>query len=191
MEIVAASPLQAVKIVTPKVHQDERGFFCETWREDRLQDAGLGARFVQDNHALSRARGTIRGLHFQIGAAAQGKLVRCVAGSILDVAVDIRRGSPTYGRHVTAVLSKANWQQIYVPAGFAHAYCTLEPDTEVIYKVTTYYDAAAERGIIWDDPAIAIAWPISRDQVLVSDKDRMLPRLADLPPYFDLASCAG
>src|SRR5262249_42107026 len=114
--------------------------------------AGIDCRFVQENYALSRLAGTVRGLHFQIGSTAQAKLVRCPRGRILDVAVDIRRGSPTFGRHTAAVLSAENWKQLYVPAGFAHGYCTLEPDTEVLYKVTAYYDPPAERGLAWDDP---------------------------------------
>lgn len=188
MEIVSATPVPAVKVITPKIHRDERGFFSETWREDCLRETGLEVRFVQDNHALSRVPGTIRGIHFQIGATAQCKLVRCVRGSIFDVAVDIRRGSPTYGRHVAEVLSKANWKQLFVPVGFAHGYCTLEPDTEVIYKVTTFYDASAERGIAWDDPDIDIPWPTSKGKAIVSDKDRILPRFAELPNYFDFAN---
>jgi dTDP-4-dehydrorhamnose 3,5-epimerase len=146
------------------------------------------AEFVQENHSLSRAAGTIRGLHFQIGAAAQAKLVRCSRGAIFDVAVDIRHGSPTFGRHVANILSAENWQQLYIPAGFAHGYCTLEPDSEVVYKVTSYYDAAAERGLAWDDPALDIAWPVDRNTFNLSERDRSQPRLADLPHYFTFAS---
>jgi dTDP-4-dehydrorhamnose 3,5-epimerase len=148
---------------------------------------GSPASFVQENHTLSHARGTIRGLHFQIGASAQAKLIRCSRGSIFDVAVDIRRGSPTFGRHVAVVLSAENWTQLYVPIGFAHGYCTLEPDSEVIYKVTAYYDPAAERGLAWDDPEIAIAWPVDPKAAVLTERDRGLSRLADLPPYFSYA----
>jgi dTDP-4-dehydrorhamnose 3,5-epimerase len=125
MDIVAAEGLPAVRVLLPQRHQDARGYFSEVWREDSMTRAGIKARFVQENHALSRASGTIRGLHFQVGPAAQGKLVRCLRGSILDVAVDIRHGSSTFGRHVSIVLSAENWKQVYVPIGFAHGYCTL------------------------------------------------------------------
>ena len=152
-----------------------------------MRSAGIVADFVQENHALSRAAGTLRGLHFQIGATAQAKLVRCSRGAIFDVALDIRHGSPTFGRHVANILSAETWQQIYIPLGFAHGYCTLEPDSEVAYKVTSYYDAAAERGLAWDDPALGIAWPLNRDHVNLSERDRSHPRLAELPHYFPFA----
>jgi dTDP-4-dehydrorhamnose 3,5-epimerase len=187
MEIVAAADLPAVRIICPPRHQDARGFFSEVWREDALRAAGIGVRFVQENHALSRAVGTVRGLHFQIGQSAQGKLIRCPRGSILDVAVDIRRGSPSYGQHVAVILSAENWKQVYVPIGFAHGYCTLEPDTEVLYKVTAYYDPAAEGGLAWDDPDIGIAWPIAPGLAVLAAKDRMYPRLADFPDFFPFA----
>ncbi len=147
----------------------------------------LDVRFVQENHAASRAIGTIRGLHFQIADGAQAKLVRCPRGSIFDVVVDIRRGSPTFGRHTGIVLSAKNWKQLYVPVGFAHGYCTLESDTEVIYKVSAYYDPACERGLAWDDPDIGIAWPVSPDQAVLTDRDRTFPRLVCLPDFFPFA----
>jgi dTDP-4-dehydrorhamnose 3,5-epimerase len=184
LEIAAAEGLPAVRVILPRRHQDARGYFSEIWRADELAAAGLSAPFVQENHAMSRAAGTIRGLHFQIGGSAQGKLIRCPRGSILDVAVDIRRGSPTFQRHVTALLSAENCKQLYVPAGFAHGYCTLEPDTEVIYKVTAYYDPGAERGVIWNDPAIGIAWPVAADEAILTGRDRTYPRLAELPDFF-------
>jgi dTDP-4-dehydrorhamnose 3,5-epimerase len=187
LEIRGADGLPAVRTIVPRRHRDERGFFSETWREDALRDAGISGPFVQENHALSRARGTIRGLHFQIAAAAQAKLIRCSRGSIFDVAVDIRRGSPSFGRHVAVVLSAENWKQVYVPAGFAHGYCTLDPDSEVIYKVTAYYDPASERGLAWDDPQVAIAWPVDAKAAILTERDRGFPRLADLPPYFSFA----
>jgi dTDP-4-dehydrorhamnose 3,5-epimerase len=186
-EICGAEGLPAVRMIVPGRHRDIRGFFSETWREDALANAGMPARFVQENHALSHARGTIRGLHFQIGEAAQAKLIRCARGSILDVAVDIRRGSPTFGRHIAVVLSAENWRQLYIPAGFAHGYCTLDADSEVIYKVTAYYDPGSERGLAWDDPDIAIAWPVDPNAAVLAQKDRELPRLAELPPYFCFA----
>ena len=184
LDLVAAEGLPAVRVITPRRHQDSRGFLSEVWREDALTEAGIAVRFVQENHAASRATGTIRGLHFQIGDAAQAKLVRCPRGSVFDVAVDIRHGSPTFGRHTGIVLSAKNWKQLYVPEGFAHGYCTLEPDTEVMYKVTAYYDPASERGLAWDDPEIGIAWPVSRDRAVLTERDRTFPRLAGLPDFF-------
>jgi len=139
---------------------------------------------VQDNHSLSRDRGVVRGLHCQVAPSVQGKLVRVVRGAIWDVAVDIRRGSPTYGRHAAAVLSAENWQQLWIPGGFLHGFCTLEPDTEVVYKVTADYDRAAERGVIFDDPDLALPWPIDPGSAVLSDKDRELPRLAAAAGWF-------
>jgi dTDP-4-dehydrorhamnose 3,5-epimerase len=184
LDIVAAEGLPAVREIVPRRHQDGRGFFSEVWRDDAMKEAGIDARFVQENHALSRAPGTIRGLHFQIGNMAQAKLIGCLRGGILDVAVDIRRGSPTFGRHVAVVLSAENWKQLYVPVGFAHGYCTLEPETEVMYKVTAYYDPLSERGLAWDDPDVAVAWPVGVEKAVLAAKDRTYPRLADLPDFF-------
>jgi dTDP-4-dehydrorhamnose 3,5-epimerase len=170
-------------IVRPKVHRDVRGYFVETYVEAACEKAGL-PRFVQDNESMSRERGTIRGLHFQTDPFAQAKLVRCIAGSILDVAVDIRRGSPTFGRHVSLTLSAGDGLSLFVPVGFAHGFCTLEPDTVVQYKVSAPYAPANDAGIAWDDPALGIDWPVSPSAVVLSDKDRRLPRLADLPAAF-------
>jgi dTDP-4-dehydrorhamnose 3,5-epimerase len=169
-----------VKLIVPRIFRDDRGFFSETWNAAAFAAAGIDATFVQDNHALSRDKYTVRGLHFQLPPMAQDKLVRVVRGSILDVAVDLRRDSPTYGQHVAAVLSAANWMQIWVPNGFAHGYCTLETDTEVIYKVTAPYAPALDRGIAFDDPALNIPWPVTRQTAILSEKDRKLPLLADL-----------
>ena len=130
------------------------------------------------------SKGVVRGLHFQIPPLAQAKLLRMTAGSIFDVAVDIRSGSPSFGRHVSAVLSAADWNQIFIPEGFAHGYCTLEPDTEVIYKVSAYYSAEHDRGLLWNDPALGISWPVSADQASMSDKDRTHPVFSCLPRYF-------
>lgn len=177
--IVTPTALAGVLIVTPQRFLDERGFFSETWNERRFAEAGIPGPFVQDNHARSADRGVVRGLHLQIAPNAQGKLVRAVRGAIWDVAVDIRRGSPTYGKHVGVVLSAENWQQLWIPTGFLHGYCTLEPDTEVIYKVTAPWVRQAERGVLWNDPELAIAWPIAPEAAILSDKDRVLPRLAD------------
>ena len=182
---ITATDIPDVKIITPKKFGDHRGFFSETYNRKALADAGVDLEFVQDNHSLSAQRGVLRGLHFQLPPFAQDKLVRVVRGSILDVAVDIRRSSPTFGRHVKAVLSAANWQQILVPAGFAHGFVTLEPDTEVVYKVTNYYAPQHDRGVMWNDPALGIEWPVSGDDVTLSDKDRKQPLLADAPDLFD------
>jgi dTDP-4-dehydrorhamnose 3,5-epimerase len=188
LDVVAAEGLPAVRVILPHRHRDDRGFFSEVWRENAMKEAGIDCRFVQENHALSRAAGTIRGLHFQIGEAAQAKLIRCPRGSIVDVAVDIRRGSPTFGRHTAVVLSAENWKQLYVPVGFAHGYCTLEPETEVLYKVTAYYDPASERGLAWDDPVMGIAWPVGIERAVLAAKDRTYPRLAELPDFFPFSN---
>ena len=171
-----------VILVTPDRHGDARGFFSETWNQERFAEAGIASTFVQDNHSLSRDRGVIRGLHCQIDPHAQGKLVRCVRGAIWDVAVDARRGSPTFGKWVAAELSAENWRQLWVPPGFLHGFCTLVPDTEVIYKVTSPYNRDAERGVRWNDPRLALPWPVS--ETLLSDRDRELPFWADLPSLF-------
>jgi dTDP-4-dehydrorhamnose 3,5-epimerase len=173
-----------VKLLTPVRYRDERGFFQETWNRRVFEAAGLPADFVQDNHASSRRRGTLRGLHFQSPPRAQDKLVRVARGAVLDVAVDLRRASPTYGRHVAAVLSAENGAQLWVPKGFAHGYVTLEPDTEVVYKVTDFYSPADDRGIAWDDPALGIDWRVPAGEVSLSEKDRRLPPFAELPAYF-------
>ena len=168
-----------VLLLTPPRFADNRGFFSETFSAKREAAAGIAGSFVQDNHSLSVPRGTVRGLHLQVAPHAQGKLVRCVRGAIWDVAVDVRHGSPSFGRHVAAVLSPDNWCQLWLPAGFLHGFCTLEPDTEVIYKVTAPYDRAAERGVIWTDPDLALPWPVAPDAALLSDKDTVLPRLRE------------
>jgi dTDP-4-dehydrorhamnose 3,5-epimerase len=174
-----------VKILTPKRFDDGRGFFSEVYNRKRYEDAGVRLDFVQDNHSLSEKAGTIRGLHFQTAPFAQDKLVRVVRGRILDVAVDLRRSSPTFGQHVAVELSADNWRQLLVPIGFAHGFCTLEPDTEVLYKVTNYYSAANDGGLAFDDPALGIDWPVAPGDAVLSEKDRKHPRLADLSAYFD------
>lgn len=173
-----------VKLVIPKIHRDARGFFSETYSRRDMASAGIATEFVQDNHALSVKAGTLRGLHFQVPPHAQGKLVRVTRGAVFDVAVDIRVGSPTFGQHVSATLSAENWMQIWIPPGFAHGYCTLEPDTEVIYKVTDYYAPDYDRGLRWDDASLGIRWPIDRAKVMVSDKDRRQPSLQEMAPAF-------
>jgi dTDP-4-dehydrorhamnose 3,5-epimerase len=177
--IVEQTAIPGVLVITPKRFLDGRGFFSETWKASSFAEAGIDVSFVQDNHARSDEKGVVRGLHLQIGPNAQGKLVRAVRGAIWDVAVDARPGSPTYGKHAGAVLSAENWQQLWVPAGLLHGYCTLEPDTEVIYKVTAPWDREAERGIIWNDPELAVPWPIAPGEAILSDKDKLLPRLSE------------
>ncbi len=177
--------VDGVLAVTPDRFGDERGFFSETWSQARFAEAGIAADFVQDNQSLSRDRGVLRGLHCQVGPNAQGKLVRCIRGAIWDVAVDARAGSPTLGKWIATELSAENWRQLWIPRGFLHGFCTLMPDTEVLYKVTAPYDREAERGAIWNDPTLAIPWPIDRADAVLSPKDQVLPRWADLPKLFD------
>jgi dTDP-4-dehydrorhamnose 3,5-epimerase len=181
---VEALAIPDVLLVTPPRFGDARGFFSETWNAARFAAAGIGEMFVQDNHSLSAAKGVIRGLHCQIGPHVQGKLVRCVRGAIWDVAVDIRVGSPTYGQHVAAELSAENWRQLWVPGGFLHGFCTLIPDTEVIYKVTDVWNRECERGVIWNDPDLALPWPVAPGEAVLSDKDAALPRLSECPPWY-------
>jgi dTDP-4-dehydrorhamnose 3,5-epimerase len=173
-----------VKLLTPRKFGDHRGFFVESYNRKVLESIGFTKEFVQDNHSLSVPAGTVRGLHFQIEPYAQDKLVRVVRGAILDVAVDLRRGSPTFGRHVKARLDAEVGRQILVPAGFAHGFVTLEPNTEVIYKVTNYYAPQHDRGLLWNDPDLGIDWPIGADEAVLSDKDRVQPRFSELPDVF-------
>lgn len=167
-----------VKIIKPKKFGDQRGFFSEVYNKRAFSSLGVDIDFVQDNHSLSAEKGTLRGLHFQSPLFAQNKLVRVVRGAIFDVAVDLRRGSPAYGRYVRAVISADAWNQILVPIGFAHGFMSLEPDTEVVYKVDNYYAPQHDHGLIWNDPDIAIAWPL--EPTVLSDKDRKQPRLAEV-----------
>jgi dTDP-4-dehydrorhamnose 3,5-epimerase len=171
--------LPGVLLIRPRKHEDARGFFSETYSKREFAAAEIDLDFVQDNQSLSRAAGTIRGFHYQVPPFAQAKLVRVARGRILDVAIDVRRGSPTFGRSVTAEISAAAWNQILVPVGYAHAICTLESDTEVIYKVTNFYSAEHEYGIRWDDPSLDLAWPFAPEEVILSDKDRAHPLLRD------------
>lgn len=186
MDIERAS-IPDVLLIRPKKFGDDRGFFSETFRTSTLREAGVDLDWVQENHSFSAARGVVRGLHFQAPPAAQAKLLRVTRGAILDVAVDIRRGSPTYGEHVAAELSADNWTQIFVPAGFAHGFCTLTQDTEVLYKVSAYYSAATEGGVLWRDPALGIEWPIAPEGATLSDRDRLWPNLKDLQSPFDFS----
>jgi dTDP-4-dehydrorhamnose 3,5-epimerase len=176
--------LDGVLLVEPARLCDARGFFSETYNRNAFHEIGVTCEFVQDNHSLSRERGTLRGLHFQIPPFAQSKLVRVLRGSVCDVAVDIRRASPTYGRTLAVTLSAKNGRQLFIPAGFAHGFCTMEPDTEVFYKVDAPYSRAHERGVRWNDPALGIAWPIVESEAVLIERDRSLPVLAGQPEYF-------
>jgi dTDP-4-dehydrorhamnose 3,5-epimerase len=173
-----------VLVVTPPRFGDARGFFSETYNAARFAEIGITAAFVQDNQSYSAPKGVVRGLHCQIAPFAQGKLVRAIRGAVWDVAVDIRNGSPTYGRHVAAELSAANGAQIWIPEGFLHGFCTLEPDSEVIYKVTDVWNRDAERGVMWNDPDLGLPWPVAPQDAVLSDKDAVLPRLAACESWF-------
>ena len=170
--------------ITPARFGDSRGYFSEVFKDEWFRSNVADTAFVQDNQSLSATPGTVRGLHFQLDPFAQGKLVRCIAGAIFDVAVDIRVGSPTFGKWVGAELTPENGDQLWVPAGFAHGFATLAPDSIIHYKVTAPYSAAHDRGVLWNDPAIGIDWPLPEGQAVLSDKDKVQPRLADLPPSF-------
>ncbi|HEY1685329.1 MAG TPA: dTDP-4-dehydrorhamnose 3,5-epimerase [Tepidisphaeraceae bacterium] len=174
-----------VKLLAPKKHGDARGFFSETYSQKAMKDLGLDLKFVQDNHSFSATKGVLRGLHYQLSPMAQDKLVRVIRGAILDVAVDIRKSSPTFGRYVKAIISAENWRQILIPVGFAHGFVTLEPDTEVIYKVTEYYSPSHERGIAWNDPAIGIDWATEKFDTILSERDKVHPTLKNQSDLFD------
>ena len=170
-----------VLLITPKRHGDARGWFAETWSQKALAGTVADTAFVQDNQAFSAARGTLRGLHFQLAPHAQGKLIRALKGAIFDVAVDIRAGSPTYGQFVSAELTAEGGEQLWVPRGFAHGYCTITDDCEIFYKVDGQYAPDREGGVMWNDPDLAIPWPLDGEPIL-SGKDQVLPRLKDLGP---------
>ena len=174
-----------IKVLIPRKHGDPRGFFSETYNRRTLVNVGIDIEFVQDNHAASARRGTVRELHFQAPPRAQDKLVHVVRGSVFDVAVDLRRSSPTYGRHVSVVLSAEAWNQILVPVGFAHGYVTLEPDTEVLYKVSDYYAPDHDRGLLWNDPLLGIPWPLPEEEAVLADRDREQPRFAGFVTPFE------
>jgi len=175
--------LPGVLLITPQRFGDHRGFFAETYSRRLYTELGVDVEFVQDNHSLSAAVGTVRGLHFQAPPHAQEKLVRCGRGAIFDVAVDIRHGSPTYGRWAGFTLSAENGAQLYIPAGFAHGFGTLEPDSEIIYKCSDYYAPETEGSVRWDDPAIGIDWPLDGDAIL-SGKDADATLLSELKSPF-------
>ena len=170
--------------ITPRKIEDERGYFSEVFRLDEFAREASAVEFVQDNQSLSIRTGTIRGIHFQSPPAAQAKLVRCLAGRLFDVAVDLRRGSATYGRWISVVLSPEDNNQLWIPEGFGHAFCTLEPNSIVSYRVSSYYSAENDKGVSWEDPDIGIVWPDCADPASLSAKDSRQPLLADLPHYF-------
>jgi dTDP-4-dehydrorhamnose 3,5-epimerase len=179
MTTITPLAIPEVLLITPKRHGDARGWFSETWSRKTLADAGTAADFVQDNQAFNARRGTLRGLHFQTAPHPQAKLVRVLRGAIYDVAVDVRAGSPTYGRWVAAELTAERGEQLFVPRGFAHGYCTLTDDCELFYKVDGQYAPQTEGGVIWNDPELAIPWPLDGEPVL-SDKDKLLPKLKEM-----------
>ena len=183
MEIITTA-LDGVVEIRATRHGDERGWFSETYKRDVLQGAGIDIDFVQDNESFSAPNGTLRGLHYQTAPHAQSKLVRVIHGSILDVAVDIRRASPTFGQHVAVTLTAEGANQLLVPAGFAHGFCTLEPDVRVAYKVSGKYAPDCERAIRWDDPDLAIEWQLPAGGPTLSGKDQVAPFLADQPDLF-------
>jgi dTDP-4-dehydrorhamnose 3,5-epimerase len=175
--------LGGVKLIKPRKFGDRRGFFSETYSRKDFFEAGIEIEFVQDNQSLSSAIHTVRGLHFQLPPFAQDKLVRVLRGSIFDVAVDLRSRSPTYGKYVSAIISADEWNQILVPIGFAHGFMTMEPDTEVVYKVSNYYSPEHDRGVLWDDRDLAIDWP-NKTEIHLSEKDGKLPAFRDLSELF-------
>lgn len=184
-EVGLEGPLEIV----PRRIEDERGYFSETFRMDEFAKHVSPVQFVQENASVSINAGTIRGIHFQIHPAVQGKLVRCVSGSILDVAVDLRVDSAEFGKWASLVLSAEAFNQLWVPSGFGHAFCTLEPNSAVSYRVTNYYSPENDKGVAWDDPDIAIDWPNIANPETLSEKDQNQPSLADLPAYFSMKDC--
>ena len=183
MEICEAD-IPDLKILQPRRVTDVRGYFSETYSERVLRAAGIDVTFLQDNESLSKEKGVVRGLHYQIAPAAQAKLIRVVSGAILDVAVDIRRASPTFGRHVSLELTAADGRQLFIPAGFAHGFVTLEPNTLLSYKVSDYYSPAHDRGIRWNDPAMQIRWAVDPQEAILSERDRRHPLLAEAVDLF-------
>lgn len=172
--------------IVPRKIEDERGYFSEIFRQDSFAEHVRGTQFVQDNQSLSVRAGTVRGLHFQAQPFQQGKLVRCLTGRLVDIVVDVRQGSKTYGRWLSVVLSPELNNQLWVPVGFAHGFCTLEPNTVISYRVTNYYSAEHDKGVAWNDPEIGIGWPPVADPDTLSAKDRRQPRLAELPQHFSM-----
>ncbi|MEQ8327936.1 MAG: dTDP-4-dehydrorhamnose 3,5-epimerase [Parvibaculum sp.] len=181
---IEETAIPGVRILKPRRFGDARGYFSETFNRRALAAVGIDIEFIQDNESLSAASGTVRALHFQAPDFAQTKLVRVLTGAVLDVAVDIRRGSPTFGQHVAVTLNAEDGRQLLVPKGFAHGFCTLVPNTCVFYKVDMYYSQSHDTGIIWNDPDIEIDWPVTPDKATLSEKDLRLPRLAEMTAPF-------
>lgn len=179
---IIPTKLDGVLVIETELFGDHRGFFTESYNEEKFKAAGIDYNFIQDNHSLSSEAGTVRGLHFQLAPKAQTKLVRVAAGAIYDVAVDLRGGSATYGQWVGVILSESNKRQLLVPRGFAHGFCTLTPNTQVMYKVDEYYSREHDRGLLWNDPNIGIDWPT--DRVVLSDKDKVHPGIREAGIYF-------
>ena len=179
---VIESLLQGVKLIEPKAYGDHRGFFLESYNEQAFHEAGITERFVQDNHSLSREAGVIRGMHYQLTPKAQAKLIRVATGAIYDVVVDMRKGSPTYGKWEGYILSEHNKHQLLVPKGFAHGFCTITENVNVLYKVDELYSPEHDRGIAWDDPELAIEWPVS--EPILSEKDARHPGLSEVENNF-------
>lgn len=181
---VSKTEIEGLLIIEPKAFADDRGFFMETYNHDRYVEAGIAETFVQDNVSVSK-KGTLRGLHYQAPPFAQGKLVQVLRGSVMDVAVDIRFGSPTFGKHVSVELSAENKKQFWIPTGFAHGFIALEDDTVFSYKCTNVYSPECDRGVLWNDPQIGIVWPLPESELLISEKDTRQPLLSDIRQEFD------
>jgi dTDP-4-dehydrorhamnose 3,5-epimerase len=184
---IKTTKLPGVLVLKPRRFADARGYFVETYNAQLFRQSGIMVHFVQDNQSFSIRSGTVRGLHFQLPPAAQAKLIRVLRGSIFDVAVDLRLQSPTYGQWFAEEISAEGGEQIFVPRGFAHGFCTLEPNTEVAYQVDSYYAPASENGIIWNDPSLNIAWPVKSNEAILSEKDRELGTLKELVSPFRYA----
>jgi dTDP-4-dehydrorhamnose 3,5-epimerase len=182
--VIERTNIEDVLIIRPERHGDHRGFFSETFKASVLKGAGVEVEWAQDNHSFSAARGVVRGLHFQRHPMAQAKLLRVARGAILVVAVEILKRSPTYGRHVAVELSAENWTQLYVPIGFAHGFCTLTENCEVLYKVSAGYGPDEEGGLLWNDPSLGIDWPIGAGEATLSERDHLWPTLANLESPF-------
>ena len=185
MMIIRKLEIPDVKLIVPKRFTDARGYFTETWNDRWFRRESANETFVQDNQSVSAKKGTLRGLHFQKPPFAQGKLVRVLRGSIFDVAVDIRKGSPTFRQHVAIKLDALEGVQLWVPPGFLHGFCTLEEETEVFYKVTSYYSSSHDAGVLWSDAELGINWPVDGDSVVLSTRDASQPRLSDILDFID------
>jgi dTDP-4-dehydrorhamnose 3,5-epimerase len=180
---IIKTEIEGLLIIEPRIFNDDRGYFYESYNKTKFTEAGIAVDFVQDNQSFSH-KGAVRGLHGQADPFAQGKLVRVISGRVIDVAVDIRKGSPTYGKHVTVELSGENKRLFWIPAGFVHGFATLEDNTIFTYKVNNFYDKVSEIGVLWNDPDLGIDWGLAESEVLLSPKDLVLPLLADFNSPF-------